>query len=67
MGANISLDGKGEPLLVTGDVRDTAGRPAAGTTLDVWQANDQLGLLSASGHAWPADAAPRNGAQHPLG
>jgi hydroxyquinol 1,2-dioxygenase len=40
MGANISLDGKGEPLLVTGQVRDTQGRPVAGATLDVWQAND---------------------------
>lgn len=39
-GANISLDGKGEPLLVTGHVYDNDGRPIAGATLDVWQAND---------------------------
>lgn len=38
-GANISLDGKGEPLLVRGRVTDTQGQPIAGATLDVWQAN----------------------------
>lgn len=38
-GANISLDGKGEPLLVSGRVLDGEGRPIAGATLDVWQAN----------------------------
>jgi catechol 1,2-dioxygenase len=40
-GANICLDGKGEPLLVTGRVTDTEGRPIAGAMLDVWQANDE--------------------------
>jgi protocatechuate 3,4-dioxygenase beta subunit len=40
-GANICLDGKGEPLLVTGRVTDTEGRPIAGAVLDVWQANDE--------------------------
>ena len=39
-GANISLDGKGEPLLVSGRVLDGDGRPIAGATLDVWQANE---------------------------
>ena len=39
MGANISLDGKGEPMLVTGRVVNGEGRPIAGATLDVWQAN----------------------------
>ena len=39
LGVNISLDGKGEPLLVHGRVTDIAGRPVAGATLDVWQAN----------------------------
>lgn len=39
-GANISLDGKGEPVLVSGRVLDQAGRPIAGATLDVWQANE---------------------------
>jgi catechol 1,2-dioxygenase len=39
-GANISLDGKGEPMLVRGRVTDTAGKPIAGALLDVWQAND---------------------------
>lgn len=40
-GANICLDGKGEPLLVTGRVTDTEGRPIGGALLDVWQANDE--------------------------
>jgi len=39
MGANICLDGKGEPLCVRGRVLDTDGRPVSGATLDVWQAN----------------------------
>lgn len=38
MGADISLDGKGEPLLVHGRVLDIDGRPIAGAKLDVWQA-----------------------------
>lgn len=40
LGANICLDGKGEPLVVRGRVVDTDGRPVAGATLDVWQTND---------------------------
>jgi protocatechuate 3,4-dioxygenase beta subunit len=40
LGANICLDGKGEPLLVEGVVRDVDGRPIAGAKLDVWQTND---------------------------
>ncbi len=39
-GANICLDGKGEPVVVQGRVLDEAGRPVAGATLDVWQANE---------------------------
>jgi catechol 1,2-dioxygenase len=39
-GANICLDGKGEPLVVRGRVVDTAGNPVPGATLDVWQTND---------------------------
>jgi len=39
-GTNISLDGKGEPMLVRGRVTDTEGRPIAGALLDVWQANE---------------------------
>lgn len=38
-GADISLDGKGEPMLVHGRVLDADGEPVAGATLDVWQAN----------------------------
>ena len=39
-GADINLDGKGDPLLVHGRVLDGDGNPVAGVTLDVWQAND---------------------------
>lgn len=39
-GDNISLDGKGEPVLVSGRVVDNEGQPIAGATLDVWQANE---------------------------
>jgi catechol 1,2-dioxygenase len=39
-GANISLDGKGPPVWVEGRVTDAHGRPIAGATLDVWQANE---------------------------
>jgi protocatechuate 3,4-dioxygenase beta subunit len=39
-GDNICLDGKGEPLLVRGRVVDGEGKPIAGASLDVWQANE---------------------------
>ena len=39
-GGNISLDGKGEPLVVRGRVTDTQGKPIAGAKIDVWQTND---------------------------
>jgi protocatechuate 3,4-dioxygenase beta subunit len=39
-GANICLDGKGQPLLVSGRVTDTSGAPIGGALLDVWQTND---------------------------
>ena len=39
-GANICLDGKGEPLWVQGRVLDVHGKPIAGATLDVWQTNE---------------------------
>lgn len=39
-GANICLDGKGEPLIVRGRVMDNEGRPVAGATVDVWATND---------------------------
>ena len=41
MGADICLDHKGEPMLVSGRVLDPSGNPVAGATLDVWQANDE--------------------------
>jgi catechol 1,2-dioxygenase len=40
MGANICLDGKGEPMLVKGRILDTEGTPIAGCKIDVWQTND---------------------------
>ncbi|TPI60773.1 MULTISPECIES: intradiol ring-cleavage dioxygenase [unclassified Mesorhizobium] len=39
-GANICLDGKGEPMVVRGRVLDTQGKPIAGALIDVWQTND---------------------------
>jgi protocatechuate 3,4-dioxygenase beta subunit len=39
LGANIALDGKGEPCLVTGTVKGVDGTPLPGAAVDVWQAN----------------------------
>ena len=39
LGANISLDGIGEPLAVSGIVHDLDGVPLAGVTVETWQAN----------------------------
>ena len=39
--ANISLDGAGPALAVTGLVRDLDGHPVAGATVETWQANSQ--------------------------
>lgn len=41
MGTNICLDGKGEDLVVRGQVRDVDGNPLSGVKIDVWQANDE--------------------------
>lgn len=41
MGANICLDGKGEPMFVHGRILDIHGAPVAGAKIDVWQANDE--------------------------
>ena len=41
MGDMIDLEGKGEPLLVSGRVIDDAGRPIEGAMLDVWQSNSE--------------------------
>ena len=38
-GANICLDGKGEPTVVRGRVVDTGGNPI-GALIDVWQTNE---------------------------
>ena len=40
LGADIGLDGKGEPCLVTGRVTGPDGEPVGGASVDVWQAND---------------------------
>jgi protocatechuate 3,4-dioxygenase beta subunit len=39
-GANICLDGKGEPVWIRGRVLNAKGKPISGATLDVWQANE---------------------------
>jgi catechol 1,2-dioxygenase len=39
-GANICLDGKGEPLVMRGRVLDTSGEPIPGATVDAWQTNE---------------------------
>jgi catechol 1,2-dioxygenase len=40
LGADISLDGKGEPCLVSGRVTGTDDEPLAGAVVDVWQTNE---------------------------
>lgn len=40
MGANISLDGKGQNCLFYGRVLDTQGNPIEGATIDVWSDNE---------------------------
>ncbi|WP_020417350.1 intradiol ring-cleavage dioxygenase [Amycolatopsis sp. ATCC 39116] len=39
LGANISLDGNGEPCVFAGQVRSADGTPLPGARVDVWQAN----------------------------
>jgi catechol 1,2-dioxygenase len=39
-GANVCLDGKGEPLVVAGRVTDLEGAPIPNAKLEVWQTND---------------------------
>lgn len=41
MGANISLDGKGESCLYQGRVLDLDGNPIAGARIDVWSDNSE--------------------------
>jgi catechol 1,2-dioxygenase len=40
LGADIALDGKGTPCLVSGQVTGPDGEPLAGATVDVWQTNE---------------------------
>lgn len=39
LGADISLDGNGEPMVFAGQVRSADGKPLPGASVDVWQAN----------------------------
>ncbi|MGH2585104.1 MAG: intradiol ring-cleavage dioxygenase [Dehalococcoidia bacterium] len=39
-GASISLDGEGEPAIVSGRVLSADGMPIAGAVLDVWEGNE---------------------------
>jgi hydroxyquinol 1,2-dioxygenase len=41
MGANICLDHKGEDMVISGRIIDTAGNPISSAVLDVWQANEE--------------------------
>lgn len=41
LGANISRDGKGQPLAVSGRVAMLGGCPASGAIIEVWHANAQ--------------------------
>jgi protocatechuate 3,4-dioxygenase beta subunit len=40
LGADIALDGKGTPCLVSGQVTGPDGEPLAGASVDVWQTNE---------------------------
>lgn len=40
LGANICQDGKGQPMIVAGNVRGLDGKPIPGAQLEVWQTND---------------------------
>ena len=40
MGKNICLDGKGEPMLAHGIIRDLDGNPIDDAKIEVWQTND---------------------------
>jgi protocatechuate 3,4-dioxygenase beta subunit len=40
LGADIALDGKGTPCLVSGQVTGPDGEPLAGAVVDVWQTNE---------------------------
>ena len=37
LGSNMAADPEGEPLLCICTVRDTAGRPVPGVTVDIWE------------------------------
>ncbi|MBB6123087.1 intradiol ring-cleavage dioxygenase [Sphingobium subterraneum] len=41
LGANLCLDGKGEPIFIEGRITSANGTPIAGALIDVWQCNDE--------------------------
>lgn len=41
LGANLSRDGKGEPLSVRGQITSLSGAPLAGAVVEVWHANGE--------------------------
>jgi catechol 1,2-dioxygenase len=51
-GASISQDGRGEPAVLMGQVRSTAGQPISDATLDVWETNE-AGLYEQQDPAQP--------------
>ncbi|HEY1350928.1 MAG TPA: intradiol ring-cleavage dioxygenase [Ktedonobacteraceae bacterium] len=53
MGATISLDGRGEPAVVSGRVLSTAGSPIEGALLDVWETSES-GLYEQQDPTQPA-------------
>ncbi len=52
MGASISLDGRGEPAVISGRVLAPDGTPIAGAVLDVWKGNEH-GLYEQQDPAQP--------------
>jgi len=51
MGANISLDGKGESCLYEGRVLDLDGNPVEGAQIDVWSDNSEGASTTSSSRA----------------
>ena len=54
LGTDISTQGKGDPMIVEGSVRDSAGAPIAGAWIDTWQADaDGVYDVQRAGEAAP--------------
>lgn len=56
MGANICLDQKGEDMVISGRILDTAGRPIAGAVLDVLAGQRRGSTTSSSSASSPNSA-----------